>query len=147
MTAPVTARFGKFRIYLGSGVAPIVYAAPCGFTSKSLELSKKLSEVLIPDCDDPDAPIATGRDVESTSWSITGQGVAAAAAIPVWLDAYESTASVPVKIEIEFSTGTVTWVGAAQLESLKLGAESGGRVTIDVSIMGDGALTRSDTLP
>ncbi len=147
MTAPVTARYGKFRIYLGSGSSPIVYAAPCGFTSKSLSLDKKLSEVLIPDCDDPDMPIATGRDVESTSWSVTGQGVAAASAIPVWLDAYESTASVPVKVEVEFSTGIVTWVGAAHLENLKLGAESGGRVTIDVSLQGDGALTRTDTLP
>lgn len=145
MAPPVTARFGKFRILLGSGSGPITYAAPCGFTSKSLSLAKTLSEVSIPDCDDPDAPIVIGRDVESISASVSGEGVLAASAVQAWLDAYESTESVPVKIEIEFSTGTVTWTGTMHIESLELGAEQGGRVTINVSMQSDGALVRTDT--
>lgn len=145
MTAPITARFGKFRVLLGSGSGPIVYAAPCGFTSKSLTLSKSLSEVSIPDCDDPDKPITIGRDVESISASISGEGVLAAAAVTTWLDAYESTDSVPVKVEVEFSTGTVTWTGAMHIESLEIGAEQGGRVTLNVSMQSDGELVRTDT--
>ncbi|MBY3386405.1 phage tail tube protein [Rhizobium laguerreae] len=145
MATPVTARFGKFRVLLGSGSGPIVYAAPCGFTSKSLTLGKSLSEVSIPDCDEEDAPIVLGRDVESITSSISGEGVLAAAAVSTWLDAYESTESVPVKIEIEFSTGTVTWTGNMHIESLELGAEQGGRVTLSVSMQSDGALVRTDT--
>ncbi|WP_064696065.1 phage tail tube protein [Rhizobium aegyptiacum] len=146
MATPVTARFGKFRVLIGSGSGPIVYAAPCGFTSKSLSLTKSLSEVSLPDCDEPDAPIVLGRDVESISASVSGEGVLAAAAVTTWLDAYESTESIPVKIEIEFSSGTVTWTGNMHVESLELGAEQGGRVTLNVSMQSDGALVRTDTL-
>ncbi|PDS67964.1 phage tail tube protein [Rhizobium phaseoli] len=146
MATPVTARFGKFRVLIGSGSGPIVYAAPCGFTSKSLSLTKSLSEVSLPDCDEPDAPIVLGRDVESISASVSGDGVLAAAAVTTWLDAYESTESIPVKIEIEFSSGTVTWTGNMHVESLELGAEQGGRVTLNVSMQSDGALVRTDTL-
>lgn len=145
MAAPVTARFGKFSVLLGSGSGPIVYAAPCGFTSKSLVLSKSLSEVSLPDCEDPDKPITLGRDVESISQSISGEGVLAASAVETWLNAYESTDSVPVKIEIEFTTGTVTWTGNFHVESLELGAEQGGRVTLNVSMQSDGELVRTDT--
>ena len=56
----------------------ITYAAPCGFTSKNVTISKNLAEVSIPDCDDPDAPIWLGRDVQSQSCVISGDGVAAA---------------------------------------------------------------------
>lgn len=144
MAPPVTAHFGKFRVQIGSGTGPIVYAAPCGFTSKSLVLTNNLSEVSIPDCDDPDKPISVGRDVESTSAAITGEGVAAASAIPVWRDAFTGGVSVPVKIEIEYSTGTQTITGYFQIESLEFGAEQGGRVMLNVSMQSDGELTYSD---
>lgn len=145
MAQPVTARFGKFRVLLGSGSGTITYAAPCGFTSKSLTLGKSLSEVSLPDCDDPDAPIVLGRDVESITSSVSGEGVLAASSVITWLDAYESTDSVPVKVEIEFTGGTVTWTGLMHIESLEIGAEQGGRVTLNVSMQSDGALVRTDT--
>ncbi len=146
MAQPITARFGKFKVSLGDDSSPIAYTAPCGFTSKSLSLGKGLSEVLIPDCDDPDAPLATGRDVESTTASVSGEGVLAAGSVLTWLTAYESTEAVPVQIEVEFSSGTVVWTGLMHVESLEVGAEQGGRVTLNVSMQSDGALVRSGTL-
>ncbi|KQQ70921.1 hypothetical protein ASF70_18935 [Rhizobium sp. Leaf321] len=147
MAPPITARFGKFRVLLGNSAVPIVYAAPCGFTSKSLALNKSLSEVAIPDCDDPDAPINLGRDVENISASVSGEGVLAASAVITWLAAYDKTDSVPVKVEIEFSTGVVTWTGKMHFESLELGVEIGNRVTISVSMQSDGPLVRTTTIP
>jgi predicted secreted protein len=146
MAPPVTARFGKFRVLLGNSATPIVYTAPCGFTSKSLALNKSLSDVSLPDCLDPDKPIVLGRDVESISATVSGEGVLAASSVATWVDAYESSDSIPVKIEIEFSSGIITWTGNMHLESLELGAEQGGRVTISVTLQSDGELARTDTL-
>lgn len=145
MVAPVTARFGKFVVQLESADSPNVFVAPCGFTSKSLVMGKNLSEVSIPDCDDPDLPIWLGRDVQSNTASITGQGVLAAASVPRWLAAYESTTSVECQVEVEFSTGTLLFQGNFHLETMTLGAEQGGRVTIDVSMQSDGEIAGSWT--
>jgi hypothetical protein len=145
MSAPITARFGKFRVMLGAGDSPIVYSAPCGFTSKSMTLTKNLSDVSLPDCDDPDAPIWLGRDVRSCSVSIGGQGVAAADALPVWIAAFQSTDSIPIKIEIEYSSGTLTGTGLAHIETLEFGAEQGGRVTLNPSLQSDGEIVFTDT--
>ncbi len=141
MAAPVTAKFGKLRVLLGDGASPETFAAPCGFTSKSLALSKNLSEVSIPDCDDPDAPIWLGRDVESLTVSISGEGVLAASAIQTWQDAFDSTDSVNAQVEIEFSTGEMVYEGAFHLSSLTFGAEQGGRVTVSVEMQSDGEVT------
>jgi len=150
MAQPTTAKFGKFRVLLGKLPAdpedPITYTAPCGFTSKSLTLGKSLSEVSLPDCTDPDAPITIGRDVESITASISGEGVLAAESVKTWLAGYESTDSVPVKIEVEFSTGIITWTGLFHIESLELGAQQGQRVTLNVSMQSDGELARTDTI-
>lgn len=146
MAKPTTARFGKFRVLLGDSGSPIVYEAPCGFTSKSLTLTKNLSEVNLPDCDDPDAPAWVGRDVESLSASISGEGILAAESVEAWADAFESTESVPVKIEIEFSTGTITYTGLMHISQQTLGTEQGGRVTNNVEMQSDGELARQSTV-
>ena len=70
MAQPVTAKFGKMQVFLGDEATPIVYAAPCGLTTKNLTISKNLQEINIPDCDDPDAPVWLGRDVQNLSATI-----------------------------------------------------------------------------
>ncbi|MBO9100000.1 MULTISPECIES: phage tail tube protein [unclassified Rhizobium] len=146
MAKPTTARFGKFRILLGNSASPVVYSAPCGFTSKSLTLSKDLTDVTLPDCDDPDAVAWVGRDASSLSASVTGEGVLAAESVETWLDAYEDVESVPVKIEIEFPAKTITWTGAMHISSLNPSSEQGGRVTMSVEMQSDGELTRTTTI-
>ncbi|MGE0213998.1 MAG: phage tail tube protein [Parvibaculaceae bacterium] len=145
MARPVTAKFGKFIVSLSDGGTPETFVAPCGFTSKSLTLSKNLSEVSIPDCDNPDDPIWLGRDVQSNTAAISGEGVLAAEAVEAWNAAYESTDSINCEIEIQFSTGTLRYVGYFHLETLTLGAEQGGRVTINVSMQSDGEVERTWT--
>ena len=143
MAAPVTVKFGKFRVLLGDGSSPINYVAPCGFTSKSLVLSKNLTDVNIPDCDDPDAPAWVGRDVQSITASVTGEGVMAAESAETWMVAFEDTDSVPVRIEIEFPLQTYVYTGLMHLSSMTLGAEAGGRVTNNVEMQSDGELVRT----
>lgn len=116
----------------------VTYVAPCGLTTKSLQISKNLQEVDIPDCDDPDAPSWIARDVQNLSITISGDGVAAAESVPDWNAAAISTASVPMKVEIEFSTGTKTFTGDFVVDQLTFGAEQGGRVTLAFNAQSDG---------
>lgn len=143
MAAPETARFGKFRVLLGDDAEPIVYTAPCGFTSKSMTLTKNASEINLPDCEDPDKVAWVGRDAESLSASISGEGVLAGQSVETWLDAWESVDSVPVKIEIEFAAKTVTWTGLMHVTTFTAGAEQGGRVTANIEMASDGELIRT----
>src|SRR5690606_11224625 len=112
MAQPTTARPGKMRILLGDGGSPESFSAPCGLTSRAFSPTKNFGESPVPDCDDPDAPYWIGRDVQSMSASVSGEGVLAAEAAETWMEATFSTESVNVLIEIEFTTGVWSFAGA-----------------------------------
>lgn len=143
MAQPKTIRFGMFAVMLGTFVASPVYSAPCGFNSKSLTLSKELNDISIPDCDNPDAPAWIGRDVSSMSASVTGEGVVAESALPIWLEAYKKSEPVPVKIVMTGSAQTYTFTGKMHVASLAFEAELGGRVNITVDLQSDGELSQT----
>ena len=145
MAQPTTIKFGLMRVYLGDGGSPEVFAAPCGFTEKSFTRSKSLNEVLIPDCDDPDAAVTVGRDVASITFAISGQGVLAGEAVATWDAFFASTTSKNIKVEFVFggAIGTKTYTGKAHLESFEITAQVGNRVLANISMQGDGALTAS----
>lgn len=143
MAQPTTIRGGKVRVLLET--TPAVYAAPCGFTQKSVTLSKSLEDVVIPDCDDPDAVDWVGRDATSLSMSVTGEGVLASESIDAWLDAWHDVNSVNAKIEIEFPARTITYTGKVHLESLEVGASNGQRATLNVNMQSDGEMVRTST--
>lgn len=140
MARPETARFGKFSVSLEDPDNPGTYIAPCGFTSKALTLSKNLQEVNVPDCDDPDAPSWVARDVQSLSASITGEGVMAAEAAPMWMEFFESVESRNARVEIEFASGTLSYTGLMHLETLNPTADLGQRVNMSVSMQSDGEM-------
>ena len=143
MAQATTTRFGKFRVMLGDGGSPQEFASPCGFTSKSLALTKNLSEVNIPDCDDPDAVPWIGRDAQSLSAAISGEGVLAAESVENWLDAFENVDSVDVRIECEFPAKEIIWTGKMHVATFTIASEQGGRVTANVEMQSDGELSRT----
>lgn len=146
MAAATTTKGGKVRVLLGTLPVnpedPITYAAPCGFTSKSLTLTKGLEETQVPDCTDPDKVDWIGRDAVSLSMSVSGEGVLASESVETWLDAWESIDSIPAKIEIEFPAKTITWTGNLHVESFSAEAPNGRRVTSSVSLQSDGEMAR-----
>ena len=142
MASATTIKSGMVRVLLGSGSSPIVYSALCGFTQRSITLSKNLEEVNIPDCEDPDKTDWIGRDATSLSMAISGEGVLAEESVEEWTDAFESVNSVPVKVEIEFPTKTLTWTGYMHVESMEMGVANGGRATNNISMQSDGQMVR-----
>ncbi|WP_108398789.1 phage tail tube protein [Devosia submarina] len=136
----------KVRVLIGNDTNPIVYSAPCGFTSKSITFNKGLEEVVVPDCADPDKVDWVGRDTVSLSISISGEGVLASESVETWFDAWESIESLPVKIEYEFPATTYTYTGRMHVESLEQGAPNGRRVTQNVSMQSDGEMVRTSAV-
>lgn len=145
MALATTIRGGKIRILLGEGDNPIVYTAPCGFTSRSLTFTKGLEEANVPDCDDPDKVDWIGRDAVSLSISVSGEGVLAYESIDVWDAAYQDLDSVQAKIEIEWPEKLITWTGRLFVENMELGANNGVRATLNVTMQSDGEFIRGES--
>lgn len=143
MADATTLRGGMFRVLLGSGSGPVVYAQPCGFVSKSLTITKATDEFSIPDCDDPDKVPWLGRDATSLSMSISGEGVLAEESVEAWLDAMENPDSIPVKVEWQFPTKLITWTGLMHVTTVT-GAHTTqrGRSTANFEMASDGAMAR-----
>lgn len=144
MTQPTTTKGGKVRVLLdpaGTGT----FAAPCGFSSKSVTFAKALEEVSLPDCDDPDQVNWLGRDAVSLSIAVSGEGVLAYQSVETWMDAWENPESVAAKIEIEFPAKTYIYTGRLHVETLEVGAPNGRRVTNNVSMQSDGEMVRTST--
>ncbi|WP_374833901.1 phage tail tube protein [Paenochrobactrum pullorum] len=143
MAKAKTIKGGKFRVLLGNDETPTVYSAPCGFTQRSMSLNKSLEEIQIPDCDDPDKVDWTGRDASSLSMTISGEGVLAVDSLKTWLAAWKSVDSIPVKIELELPTETVTWTGFMQVENVEIAAQNSQTVTLNVSMQSDGEMVET----
>lgn len=142
MARPETVRFGKFFVRLSDGSSIPQFTAPCGFTSKSFSRSKTLGEVNVPDCDDPDAPAWVERDVQSMSATISGDGVLAKDAVPVWEDALASVESIECEVELEYAGGdSDIYTGFFHVESFEITGALGERVNVSVSMQSDGEIT------
>lgn len=144
MADATTIKGGKVRILLGAAGAlpedPIVYTAPCGFSSRSVSLNKALEDTPGVSCDEPDKVQWLLRDAVSLSLSASGEGVLAVESVKTWLSAWKSVDSVPAKIEIEMPTETITFTGNLHVENVEIAAENGRRVTLNVSLQSDGEL-------
>lgn len=139
---PTTIKGGKVRVMLGGTALPTVYTAPCGLSQRSVTLNKGLEEVDLPNCADPDAVSWTGRDATSVSMSISGEGVLSAESVDAYLDAFDRSDSVPVRVEWEFPAKTIVWTGKMHIESLEVGATNKQRASITISMQSDGEMVR-----
>lgn len=147
MALPTTRRFGQMLVYIENPATPGTWLAPCGFNSKSISFSKELTDIVIPDCADPDAVASVGREVRSTSWSISGSGVLALEALTDWRTFYDSIASWNVRVEIVSNPGQGGGVyeGKAHIASMELSAELGDKVQLSIEMQSDGAVVFTAT--
>ena len=140
MADATTIKGGKVRVLLETAT-PGTFAAPCGFTSKSVTLSKGLEDTQGVSCDEPDAVSWLLRDAVSLSISVSGEGVLATESVATWIAAWKSVDSVNCKIEVEMPVDTLTFTGAMHVESIEWNAPNGRRVTANISMQSDGTMT------
>ena len=145
MADPTTARAGQMIVRIESADSPNDFIAPCGFTSKAFNIGKNLSEILIKDCNDPDAAAWLARDVQSKTASITGEGLLAAEAVPTWLGLIGDDDGRQCEVEIGFATGTLTYIGNFHLEGWNISSDDGQRVTSNITLQSDGAIVSTWT--
>lgn len=140
MAKPSTLKFSSFLVKLGDGAGTEIFSAPCGFTSKALNLSAASSNTTLPDCDDPEAAAWDAKAVSALSGQVQGSGVLALESLATWIAWFNSGASKNIQIILDDDDGG-TFAGAAILTSLNLSAQlqqDGNRAQISVTIDNDG---------
>jgi hypothetical protein len=112
---PTVATFGDMKVELGNGANPEVFAAPCGFDTKALNLTATASEANIPPCNSPDTPGWTARGVSAFSAEITSSGVMAVEDSAMWSAWLLS--GLPKNVKVTVSPSEV-YLGAAIITAL-----------------------------
>jgi hypothetical protein len=144
MALPRTASFGQFNILLGDGADPEVFTAPCGLTKKDVKFDGKASSVIVPDCDDPEAPAWEDKAISALSGAVTGDGILSMADLARWNTWFQSglDKNIQVWIDLPGAQGGGYWSGAAILSSFEISsalATEGNRCTVKVQIDNDGS--------
>lgn len=139
MAQPTVLAGTKLLILVGDGASPEVFSEPCGLTTKSFDLNASTNSTLIPDCADPEAPAWEAKDVNSLSAQVSGSGVMAVESFDVWREWYESATSRNIQIKLD-SASLGHWEGSFIISALKYGGQRGQKVTLDVTLVNDGAL-------
>lgn len=143
MALATTYAFSKLKVRIGDGASTESFSTPCGLNARALQRTKTLNEIDIPDCDDEDAPAWIGREVKSLDWKVTGEGVLAAEALPLWEAMFEAGESRNVQIEIltvGVANDTISKIGRAHLSSYEISGNRGEKVGVTIELTGDGAL-------
>lgn len=136
-----TFRFSGLRVLLGDGADPETFAAPCGFTERSLSLSKEMGESNVPDCTSEDAASWVERDIVSKSGSISGTGMLDATALATWQEFFAEDTSKNTRVELwRLGVKTGHYIGAFHMETFEISATKGERVTVNVAMSSDGAV-------
>lgn len=145
-TYPTTLVGTKLLILVGDGNSPEVFSQPCGLTTRSFDLKASTNSTLIPACDDPELPAWEAKDVNSLSADLSGAGVMATESFDTWNDWFLSATSRNIQIKLDESS-LGQWEGSFILTDFKVGGQRGQKVTIDVTMTNDGAVTWNPNSP
>lgn len=77
-------RFGQQQLLVENPAESGIFAAPCGITGLTRNVTTNTNDVALPPCDDPEAVIWLGVDVVSKRMTLTFTGTLADVALPVW---------------------------------------------------------------
>lgn len=77
-------RFGQQQLLVENPVGSGIFAAPCGITGLTRNVTTNTNDVALPPCDDPEAVIWLGIDAVSKRMTLTFTGTLADVALPVW---------------------------------------------------------------
>jgi hypothetical protein len=140
MAQATTVKFGQQYILIGNGATPTeVFEMPCGITSLTRQITTNTADVDIPDCEDPDALVWLGIDVNSKRMTLTFGGILAEEAIEVWDEWAMEEATKNVRWYRNLAAPNAGYFMApAVLTEYQEQAENRGRYQISGTIIFDG---------
>lgn len=143
MAKPTTILGSHLLIMLGDGNSPETFGAPCGLTSKSLNLSASVNEFNVPDCADPDAPMWTERVVSALSAGVSGSGVIAMESLDEWRTWFLSGLAKVIHVSVDetLAVGGGYFAMSAVLTGFNITGNQGEKATLEVTIQSDGPVT------
>lgn len=144
MAKPTTFRGTSLLIKIGDGGSPETFDFPCGLTTNALNRSAETNDTNVPDCDDPDAPAWTEREVSTMAWEATGSGVLADESVSIWDAWHASGLTKNVQIDVGTAAAGRRYTGRALLTGYNITGERGSKVQVEVTLSGDGELTAAD---
>lgn len=145
MAKPTTLSAAKLSIWVGNGVSPEVFAAPCGLTTRGINFSKNLNDQSVPDCDDPDLPAWIERVTRDLQAGVTGSGVLALEALPTWWAFWRNTEAQNCRIVLDHSTAG-RWEGAFHCSNFNVTGNLGDKVQVEVTLASDGEVAWVDAV-
>jgi len=139
MAQATTIRYGQQQLLVSDNASVPVFTAPCGITSLTRQIQANTSDVDIPDCDDPDAFIWLGVDVNSKRMSLQFSGLLAEEAIELWDDwAMEESVRACRWYRNIAAPNAGYWAGPGVLTSYEENSQNRGRWQISGTIIFDG---------
>lgn len=143
MTKPITIKGSHVLIMLGNGASPETFAAPCGLTTKAINLTATANEFNVPDCTNPDAPMFTERVISALSAGVTGNGVLDMNSLDEWRIWWLSGLAENIRVVIDETQalGGGYFAMSAVLTDLNIGGNQGELATVDVTIASNGPIT------
>lgn len=149
MAAPTVIAGTKLLVLVGTGGdspgSPDLFSEPCGLTVKNFALTAATNTTLIPDCADPSLPAWEAKDVNSLAAEVTGNGVMAVESFHTWLDWFLGATVRAARIQLVSPTSLPLslgyFLGDFLLTNLTYNGTRGQKVTIDVTMQNNGAVT------
>lgn len=139
MAKAATIKFSEYKLELGDGGNPEVFAQPCGARTRGWNRTINYQESPVPHCDDEDAAAEVELDAVDERSEMTFAGTVDDADFDTWLDWYESygdTKNVRVTLKLR------TWIVPCKIANLNLTGERGGKAMFTAQLRSTGRAVR-----
>lgn len=146
--APVKTINGqKLLVQIGDGAEPEVFAVDCLINSeRGIQFSSDTNEIVVPDCDDPDAPAWKESTKDGLSATVSGAGMLHTTSVETWFDWFRSkdTKNVRVKVDVSAANGGGYWQGAFHLTAFEITGNRNDKATVSVTLTSSGIVAWTD---
>jgi hypothetical protein len=148
MSLAKTLRGTQLLIKVSDGASSPVFSHPCLInTSRGIQLTAEMNEVLVPDCSDPDLMAWLEREKKSLSATISGAGVLNTPDFPDYFDWFTSADPKACRVElngVSGANGGGYLAGSFHLASLETSGDRGDKVQVTMSLPSTGEITWTD---